>query len=105
MIYKIDIPDEVVEFAMSKFGMDIHSLIQAWVIKPLMEHFTEGQKEVEYQKVKPQIEAKVKELKDAVKIEKEVIVIEEEAPVEPPVEEPAVKPKDDKQIDKGLVNG
>lgn len=104
MIYKIDIPDEVVEFAMSKFGMDVHSLIQAWVIKPLMEHFSEGQKDVEYQKVKPQIEAKVKELKDAIKIEKEVIVVEEEIP-EVPVEEPVVKPKDDKQIDKGLVNG
>lgn len=68
--FTIDLPDELIAFAKTKLGYDVDSLIQDWLIKPLMERYEIEQKNVELAKVEPAITAIVEGVRSKVKLEK-----------------------------------
>lgn len=69
-IYTIDIPDEAVAFVKGKFGQDMPSYIEEKLIRPLMDHFEEGERQNELAKVQTQIRGRVDAVKQKIKLEK-----------------------------------
>ena len=68
--FTIDLPDELIKLAKSKFGMDVPTLVDSWLVKPLMDHYREEEKQAELSKVEPAITQKVEAVRGKIQFDK-----------------------------------
>lgn len=95
--YTLKLPDPVIAFVKNVLGYDLDSYVDTMLIKPLMEHYEEDQKQVELKKVEKKIKNHVEDMRGKIKLDR-VIEVVEEAPVDPK------QPKKNINVNAGLDN-